>query len=152
MQPVEGVPTPERVNDMLTVCGKLTFSNHLVNKFCEIRPVEVVLGRDGNAQHRGRLVPGPAKHLVLVVVPLPSRPRLVPARPKVCTRYVREPLRFQKQSNLGAAERPCKNSAVFENASIQNPCLGRLVLGPAKHLVLVVVPLPSRPSLVPARL
>ena len=32
--------------------------------------------------------------------PCASRPRLVPARPKVCTRHVRKPLRFPKQSVL----------------------------------------------------
>ena len=50
-----------------------------------------------------------------------SRPRLVPARPKVCIRHVRQPLRFPKQNETRAMARVSRQ-LTFELTTCQNHC------------------------------
>jgi len=65
----------------------------------------------------------------------PSRPRLVPARPKVCTRHVREPLRLEGSApgpGAAAARTAPAAAATARTAPVipfmlyrQGPCVSR---------------------------
>ena len=58
----------------------------------------------------------------------PSRPRLVPARPKVCTSHVREPFRFPKKTFLFTrSERKERSSQIATNMPLISHYVSRSV-------------------------